>query len=73
MALTIAVALALQTYDRALSTPGASSSTWCFVAVVYIALTGGPAAGLIAGAMAGLAQDALAATGVLEIAIGAGW
>lgn len=72
IALIIAIALALQTSFARFLTPGADVIDLVFVAVVYIALTGGPAAGLIAGAVAGLAQDALAATGTLDIAVGAG-
>ncbi len=39
---------------------------------MFIALTGGPTAGLVAGAFAGLCQDALSATGSSVIAVGAG-
>lgn len=70
--LAIAIALALQTSIARFVTPGAGLVDLVFVAVVYIALSGGPAAGLIAGAVAGLAQDALAATGSVTISIGAG-
>jgi hypothetical protein len=69
--LVIAMALALQTSIASL-TPGAGLVDLVFVAVVYIALSGGPTEGLIAGAVAGLAQDALAATGALNVSIGAG-
>ncbi len=72
IALAIAVALALQTTIARFFTPGAGLVDLVFVVVVYIALSGGPTAGLIAGSVAGLAQDALAATGALQIAIGAG-
>lgn len=72
IALFIAVALALQTTLARFLTPGSNLIDLVFVAVVYIALTGGPGPGLIAGAIAGLAQDALSATGVSVIAIGAG-
>jgi hypothetical protein len=70
--LFIAVALALQTTLARFLTPGAHLLDLVFVAVVYIALTGGPGAGLIAGAIAGLTQDALAGTGTSVISIGAG-
>jgi hypothetical protein len=70
--LVIAIALALQTSLARFVTPGAALVDLVFVAVIYIALSGGPTEGLIAGAVAGLAQDALAATGGLNIAIGAG-
>jgi hypothetical protein len=72
IALFIASALALQTTLARFLTPGANLIDLVFVAVVYIALTGGPVAGLIAGAIAGLAQDTISATGVSVIAIGAG-
>ncbi len=71
-ALVIAIALALQTSLARFLTPGASLVDLVFVAVVYIALSSGPTAGMMAGVVAGLAQDALAATGALHIAIGAG-
>ena len=72
IAVIIAIALALQTTLARYVTPGANEIDLVFVAVVYISLTGGPVAGLMAGAIAGLAQDALAATGVSVISIGAG-
>jgi len=72
IAVIIAIALALQTTLARYVTPGANAIDLVFVAVVYISLTGGPVAGLMAGAIAGLAQDALAATGVSVISIGAG-
>jgi len=72
IALAIAVALALQTTIARFFTPGAGLVDLVFVVVVYIALSGGPTAGLIAGSVAGLAQDALAASGALQIAISAG-
>jgi hypothetical protein len=71
LALFIA-ALAFQTTLARFAMPGAQLVDLVFVAVVYIALTGGPGAGLIAGAIAGLAQDSLAATGMSVVAIGAG-
>jgi len=71
-ALAIAVALALQTSIARFLTPAASLVDLVFIAVIYVALTGGPAAGLMAGAVAGLAQDALAATGTSVIALGSG-
>ena len=70
--LFVAVALALQTTLARFLTPGANLIDLVFVAVVFIALTGGAGAGLLAGAIAGLAQDALAATGTSVISIGAG-
>jgi hypothetical protein len=71
IALLICVALALQTSLARFISPGATLVDLVFVAVVYIALTDGPTAGLLTGALAGLAQDALAATGTLDIAVGA--
>ena len=72
LALLISVSLALQTSLARFLTPGANLVDLVFVAVVYIALMDGPAAGLIAGAIAGLAQDALGATGTLTISVGSG-
>lgn len=72
IALFIASALALQTTLARYVTPGARLIDLVFVAVVYIALTGGPVTGLVAGAIAGLAQDSLSATGVSVVAIDAG-
>ena len=72
IALLILVALALQTSLTRFLASGSNLVDVVFVAVVYIALVDGPAAGLIAGAVAGLAQDALAATGTLVISIGTG-
>jgi hypothetical protein len=71
IALLICMALALQTSLARFLSPSATLVDLVFVAVVYIALTDGPAAGLMAGALAGLAQDALASTGTLDIAVGA--
>jgi len=71
-AVVIAIALALQTSLARFLTPGGGLVDFVFVAVIYIALSGGPTEGLIAGAVAGLAQDALAATGALQVSIGAG-
>lgn len=70
--LMIVIALALQTSLARFLTPGSNVIDLVFIAVVYIALTGGAGAGLIAGAVAGLAQDSLAATGTSVVAIGAG-
>ena len=72
MAVMTAVALALQTSFARFLTPGANLVDLVFVAVVYVALTAGPAAGLLAGAVAGVAQDALAATGTSVIVVGPG-
>ena len=72
IALVIIIALALQTSLARFLTPGGGLVDLVFVAVVYIALSGGPTAGLIAGAVAGLSQDALAASGTLSVVIGRG-
>ena len=68
----IVVSLALQTTLARFLTPGANLIDLVFVAVVCIALAAGPGAGLVAGAIAGLTQDALSATGASVIAMGAG-
>lgn len=68
--LVIIVALALQTSLARFLTPGGGLVDLVFVAVVYIALSSGPTAGMIAGAVAGLSQDALAASGALNVVIG---
>ena len=72
IALVIIIALALQTSLARFLTPGGGLVDLVFVAVVYIALSSGPTAGMIAGAVAGLSQDALAASGTLSVVIGAG-
>lgn len=72
LVLLIAVAMALQTTLARFLTPRANLVDLLFVAVVYIGLTGGPVAGLMAGAIGGLTQDALAATGVSIVAAGSG-
>jgi hypothetical protein len=64
--------VALQTTLARFLTPGANLVDLLFVAVVYVALTGGPVAGLMAGAIGGLTQDALAATGYSVVAVGSG-
>ena len=68
--LMIIMALALQTSLARFLTPGGGLVDFVFIAVVYIALSTGPTAGMIAGAVAGLSQDALAASGALSIVIG---
>ena len=72
VAIFIIAALAAQTTITRFLPSSGRLVDLVFVAVVYIALSAGPGAGLIAGALAGLAQDALTATGVSMIAIGAG-
>jgi rod shape-determining protein MreD len=70
-ALMMAVALALQTSLARFFTPGAGLVDLVFVAVVYIALSSGPTAGLVAGAIAGLAQDTLSASGTSHVVVDA--
>lgn len=57
--LALAAALALQTTLAGL-TSGAAAVNLALVAVIYLALAFGPAAGLMAGTVGGLVQDALA-------------
>lgn len=56
----LVVALALQTTIAGLTLKGATAVNLVLVAVVYVALAFGPVAGLLAGSVGGLAQDALA-------------
>jgi rod shape-determining protein MreD len=59
-------AVALQTMlDRFMT--GVLAVDLVLVAVVYIALISGPEAGLLAGAFAGLIQDALSTTGIIGV------
>jgi rod shape-determining protein MreD len=58
--LALAGALALQTTLAGLTIGGEISVNLVLVAVVYIALTNGPVAGLLAGSAGGIIQDALA-------------
>ncbi len=71
VALAIAIALALQTTLAHVLT-GGTTIDLVLVAVVYVALTGGSVAGLAAGAIGGLVQDALSATGVSFVEAGTG-
>jgi rod shape-determining protein MreD len=64
--LTLAVALALQTTLARFLARGAVAVDLVLVAVVYVALTSGPVAGLLAGTFGGLVQDALSG-GVMGI------
>ena len=65
----IALALALQTMlDRFLARGPAVDLV--LVAVVYVALTSGPVAGMFAGSVAGLIQDSLTAPIVSSGSIG---
>jgi rod shape-determining protein MreD len=58
--LALAGALALQTTISGLTMGGARMVNLVAVAVVYVALTFGPVAGILAGTAGGLVQDALA-------------
>jgi rod shape-determining protein MreD len=60
--LAIVVALALQTTLARFFFRGAIAVDLVLVAVVYVALTSGPATGLLAGTFAGLVQDALSSS-----------
>ena len=66
MLLAVGGALALQT-TLARYVHGTMAVDLVLVAVVYVALTSGPAAGLLTGAIAGLVQDALVASPVIGI------
>jgi rod shape-determining protein MreD len=60
--LAVVVALALQTTLARFLFRGAIAVDLVLVAVVYVALTSGPATGLLAGTFAGLVQDALSSS-----------
>jgi rod shape-determining protein MreD len=60
--LAIVVALALQTTLARFFVRGAFAVDLVLVAVVYVALTSGPATGLLTGTFAGLVQDALSSS-----------
>jgi rod shape-determining protein MreD len=62
----IALALALQTTLARFVVGGTAAIDLVLVVVVYVALTTGPGAGLLAGSVAGLIQDALS-SGVIGI------
>ena len=64
--LAVAVALALQTTLAQFLVRGTFAVDLVLVVVVYVALTWGPATGLLCGTFAGLAQDALS-TSVIGI------
>jgi rod shape-determining protein MreD len=66
VAVALAAALVLQTLVPGLVIGGSAALDLVLVAVVYIGLTSGPVTGLLAGTVAGLAQDALS-SGVLGI------
>jgi rod shape-determining protein MreD len=58
--LALTAALAIQTTLAGLTIGGGISVNLVLVAVVYIGLTSGPVAGLLAGSVGGIIQDALA-------------
>ena len=60
--LAVAVALALQTTAARFLVRGSVAVDLVLVVVVYVALTSGPATGLLSGAFAGLVQDALSSS-----------
>jgi len=60
--LAVAVALALQTTAARFLVRGSIAVDLVLVVVVYVALTSGPATGLLSGTVAGLAQDALSSS-----------
>jgi rod shape-determining protein MreD len=64
--LAVAVALALQTTLARFVIQGWAALDLVLVAAVYVALASGPVTGLLAGAAAGLAQDALS-SGIVGI------
>ena len=63
---TLALALVLQTTLAQLLVRGTAALDLVLVVVVYVALTTGPTTGLLAGALAGLAQDALS-SGIIGV------
>ncbi len=64
--IAIALALALQTTLTRFVVGGTAAIDLVLVAVVYVALTSGPVAGMLAGSVAGLIQDSLS-SGVIGI------
>ena len=60
--LAVAAALALQTTAARFLVRGSIAVDLVLVVVVYVALTSGPATGLLSGTFAGLAQDALSSS-----------
>ena len=65
--LAVTVALALQTTLARFVIRGTGALDLVLVVVVYVALVSGPVAGLLVGALGGLAQDCLSATGVAAV------
>jgi rod shape-determining protein MreD len=65
--IAIALALALQTTLARFLVGGTAALDLVLVVVVYVALTSGPVTGMLAGSLAGIVQDALAATDVVGV------
>jgi len=65
--LAVVAALALQTTLARFFVRGAAAVDLVLVVVVYVALTSGPATGLLTGTFAGLVQDALLPNAVMGI------
>jgi rod shape-determining protein MreD len=65
--IAIALALALQTTLARFLVGGTAALDLVLVVVVYVALTSGPVTGMFAGSLAGIVQDALAATDVVGV------
>lgn len=63
----IAVALALQTTLASVVIRGTAALDLVLIVVTYIALLSGPVMGILAGTVAGLAQDTLSTTGIVGI------
>jgi len=64
--IAMALALALQTTLARFVVGGTAAIDLVLVAVVYVALTSGPVAGMLAGSLAGLVQDSLS-SGIIGI------
>ena len=63
--LAVATALVLQTTLTRFFVRGTGAVDLVLVAVLYVALTSGPVAGMLSGTIAGLMQDALSSGGML--------
>jgi len=66
VAIAVALALALQTTLARFMVRGTAAVDLVLVVVVYVALTGGPVTGMLAGSIGGLVQDSLS-SGVIGI------
>jgi rod shape-determining protein MreD len=65
--IAIALALALQTTLTRFLVAGTAAIDLVLVVVVYVALTSGPASGMLSGTIAGIIQDALSSGDVIGI------